>query len=563
MSSDYQALLERGRLFETGKSGFQRNYFKAYQNYEKVPPRIERGESYYRIGELLMEGDKFLSRDYNAAKSYYEEAGHFGHGEARYALGQMYEQGRGMDVDYANAKRYYHQALDVGYTEAAKDIGIMFLRAPPGVIYDLSRAKIYLERFEEHYVADAEVHIALGDYYRLSRGRDYISKASERYNKAIALNEGLGYYWIGQMWEQSSSPNLSKAVGYYQAGKALSSDAKCMWRLGQLHVSGQVLKKDIDAARILFVDAVRNGCEEAKKDLDKLDAKIAKGEPSHGDTVQAADVGSNDTPANPVDSEPSTINFQPLSWDRMRKSFEANGTINFQPLSWDRMRACFEANGAYKHEHEHEQEPNQTSTSSISETDDKLVKIIKLPANRDTNVTNFQVRSKINEQCPANPSKLVLQDSGNKSGRGYKFKTKADLQKQLKKANVSSPISPFQMLELSTALLQSNQAQITAALDTTNKALLKNTLSLTLKLNKLAIENEQSAAIIDSNNQDIAQKFDQVEESFEAKYKQVSQRLDVLEKESVEKDKTIASLISKLNTQSQQLDALMRSMERR
>ncbi|KAL9550657.1 hypothetical protein MBANPS3_004632 [Mucor bainieri] len=534
MSSDYyQGFLERGRLHESGAAGYEKNYSRAYKSYKKVPSHIERGESHYRIGNLLMKGDEFMSRDYNKARAYYEEAALHGHGGARYALGQMNE---GVYVNYALAKRYYHQALDVGYTKAAKNIGIMFLRAPSGVLYDLNRAKIYLERFEEHHKADADVHIAFGDYYRLTRCKDYISKAFDRYNKAIALNEGLGYYWIGQLWEESSPANLSKAVGYYQEGKALSNDAKCMWRLAQLHVSGQVLKKDIDAARILFSHAASKGCKEAQKELDELNAEIANGKASKNDAVKAAnDVGSKDTPAKAVDPAPSS---------------------NFQPLSWDRMRACFEANGTMKQE----EVPVQSNTST-SEPDEQLVRIIELPAAKHgTNVTNFQVKSKIHEKCSANPSKFALQDSDHEPARGYKFKTKADLRKQLKKAEVSSPLPPLHILELSTAMLQSNQAQITAALDTTNKALFKNVLSLTLKLNKLSIENEQSAAIINSNNEDIAKKFEQVEDSIE---KHVYQRLEVLEKKCAEKDRTIEMLMSKLNAQSQQLETLMRSIERR
>ncbi|GAN02449.1 hypothetical protein MAM1_0022d01892 [Mucor ambiguus] len=494
----HQGLLERGRFHELGTAGYERNYYKAYKSYQKVPSHIERGESPYRIGELLMEGDKFLERDYNEAKQYYEAAASFGHREARYALGQMYEQGHGVDVDHACAKRYYHQALDVGYTKAAKDIGIMFLRAPSGVLYDLSRAKIYLERFERHCETDADVHIALGDYYRLTKCKDYFSKAAERYHQAIALKEGLGYYWIGQMLEEISSANLGKAVGYYQQGKALK-DAKCIRRLAQLNVSGEVVKKDTHAAR--------------------------------------SDVESKDTLAKPKEAAPSS---------------------NFQPLSWDRMRKCFEANEKIKHE----KVPIQTNTS-IPESDEQLVKIIELPAKHNANVTNFQIRAKITERCSTNSSKPVLQDSDNKPTRGYKFKTKADLKKQLKKAGVSYPLSPFQMLELSTALLQSNQAQITAALETTSKALFKNTLSMTLKLNRMSIENEQSVATIDSNNKDIAKKFEQVEGSVESKYKNVCQRLDVLEKESAEKDKIIELLLSKLNTQSQQLETLIRSMQGR
>lgn len=308
--------MKEGMLHEMGSANHEKNYLKAYQSYKEVPSHYKRGESHYRIGELLVVGDDFFKRNYNRARSRFEEAAFWGHGEARYALGQMYEQGLGVHVDYAVTEGYYHQALDVGFMEAAKDIGIMFLRAPSGVLYDLSRVKICLERFEEHYEADADVHMALGDYYRLTKHNGYSTKAIDRYKKAFDLGESLGCYWIGQIYEGVSSANLSTAVSWYQQGETLK-DAKCMWRLAQLHVSGEIFKKDINAARILFVDAASKGCEEAKKELDQLDARIAKEKSNKADAVKTtdeaeSDVKSKDTPAKPKDAEPSS-NFQPLS----------------------------------------------------------------------------------------------------------------------------------------------------------------------------------------------------------------------------------------------------------
>lgn len=210
------------------------------------------------------------------------------------------------------------------------------------------------------------------------------------------------------------------------------------------------------------------------------------------------------------------------------------------------MRKSFEAHGAVFHE----KISTQTSTLTAG-PDEQLAKTIEMSTKHETNVTHLQVRSQINEQCLTNSCKPVLEDIGDRSSRGYKFKTKYDIRKQLKGIRASSPLPSFQMQELPTTIVQSSRAQKT--LETTNKALLRQALSLTLKLNRLSTENEKSASIINSNNEDIARKFEQVEDSIDDKYKHVCQRLDVLEKVCAEKDKAIELLASKLDTQSRQL----------
>ncbi|KAL9541095.1 hypothetical protein PS6_010462 [Mucor atramentarius] len=559
MSSEYYlGLLQDGHFYEMGTGGRKKNNYTAYQIYQKIPFHVERGEARYRMGKLCMANDDSFGRNYQAAKKHFEDAALMGHGGARYSLGQMYEQGQGVKKDYAIAKRYYHQALDVGYERAAKDIGMMFLISPPGVFQDSRRAKMYLERYEEHCKKDAHLQIALGDYYRLKKSDDYFSKAAGHYRKAIALKNGLGCYWIGQMYEQYSLRNLNEAVKWYQQGKTLK-DAKCIWRLAQLHVSGEVLEKDIGIARALFTDAAKKGCEEAKKELNELNAQIAKRKPNSAGTVNATNTVKKGGPGTETTLSDRTTESKEKPNEKEGRadaqSDDVESTDNFQPLSWDRMRKCFEANGMVSYE-----APAQTSTTT-SKSDEPLFKIIEIPPKHNANITNQQVRLKINEQFSRKPSKLVLKDYDNKA-RGYKFKTKADLKKQFKKARVSSPFSPIQMLELSTIELQSKQAQITHALDTTNNFLFKNIMSLSLKLNRMSTEIEQAATTINSNNEDIVRKFEQVENSVDNKYKNVCQRLDLLERESAEKDKAIELLLAKLNTQSQQLETLMRLAER-
>ncbi|KAL9550656.1 hypothetical protein MBANPS3_004631 [Mucor bainieri] len=509
-------MLRMAELFETGKGARGKNRSEAFKTYNLVPKHYKRGEAAYRMGRLLLHDDNTLKQNYAQAEHYLNLARGYGNVKAIYELGRMHEFGWGMKLPRcAEAMNLYNQALNAGHFEAAKRLGLLLLQAPEGIPQDLKLAEKNLRMFEEKCQADAETHIAIGHCHQ-SKGTEGSRRfAAKRYMNAVDLNSSYACYCLGQLYEDKSPKDMAKAVEWYEKGKAME-DPNCMQRLGLLFASGDTVRKDLDTARSLLERASKLGLESAAKGLKKIEAEIAKRE-----QIEA--------------SKPSEPRL--ASEDHAKLNEKEAGSIS----------------------------PEGVDIQSSADPREQLVRIIKMPAERKSCVANAQVKATpdTSNQAPATASKTTLQNNSYQSTSGYKFKTKADLEEQFQKAKASSPFSPFHMLEISATLLQSRQAQFAAGLDATNKTLMESTLSMTHKLEQLSIEHEQSTAIINSNNVDIAEKFEQVEDSMEMKYNHVCQRLDVLETESAVKDKIIDMLMSKLDSQSKQLETLMRSMERR
>jgi hypothetical protein len=469
-----------------------------------------------------------LEQDYVEAGLFFESASSFGNGNARYELGRIYENGWRVNADYSRAKRLYHEALHLGCFEASKRIGILFLKAPEGVSFDLERARKHLLIYEEHFESDAETHIALGHCDRLtSRTRN----AKERYLKATDLTEerkaGRGCYWVGYLLENNHPVSKSDAVKWYKHGSTLR-DSKSMWRLGQLHVSGQHVKKDINAARILFADAAMLGSEDAKNELDKLDAEIAKQKMVDKETAKQVN-RPNKTIVNPVK-------------ESKKEETKADNELVKAP-SKSNNEALTQV------------EVNKIETQLV---DDQLIKIIQKPKGHRNPVTNDRIRYMVNDTCK-NALKNPLHNCSDT--RGYKFKTKTDIRKQFKKAESRSPPTQLEKLEFTNLALQSSQNYIKSGLETTNTFLFKNIIHLTSKISRITLENEKSTNVINHNNQEIEKKFQEIETLIDNGYNDVCQRLEKLEQELLKKDETIELLIAKLNSQSQQFEKLMRLVD--
>lgn len=479
-----------------------------------------------------MKGGHNLVQDYETAKSFFDDASSYGNGNARYELGRMYENGWGVKVDYPRAKRLYHEALHLGCFEASKRIGILFLEAPEGVFYDIERARKHLLIYQEHFESDAETYLALGHCERLtSRTRN----ATDRYLKAEKLKAGCASYWIGYIQENNHPVSKSDAVQWYKHGSVLK-DSKSMWRLGQLHVSGKFVEKDIDAARILFADAAMLGLEDAKNELNKLDAEIAKQKKANKETAKQV-------------NEPNKAIVDSVNEPKKEEAKIDNEPV--KAVSESNNEAVTLGNEAAKQD-----KVNKVETQPV---EDHLIRIIQKPRGHRNPITNDGVRCVVNDKC-----KTVLKDSSynySDKRRGYKFKTRTDIRKQFKKAESRSPPTQLQKLEFTNLALQSSQNYIKSGLETTNAFLFKNIIRLTSRVNIITLENEQSTNAINYNNQEIEKKFQEVETLVDSRYNDICQRLEELEKESLKKDETIQLLMAKLNSQSQQLEKLMRFVD--
>ncbi|CEP14661.1 hypothetical protein [Parasitella parasitica] len=521
--------LDMMRTAKSMESGNRKNYSKALNIYKSIPAYVSWGEAPYRAGKLLMEGDKYLKQNYAKAKAYLEVASEWKKADARYELGRMYDYGWGLEVDVAQAKRLYHQALDLGCYEASKKIGLKFLHAPQGVQYDLDRAKKHLLIYEEHFAPDAETHMGLGHCYRLGKGPNYFKLAMDRYMKAVDLDVGYGCHCIGLLYEGLLQKNMAQAIEWYEKGAAMNN-AQSMLSLGKLYVSGIHTRKDFDSARNLFTTASKLGLATAEKELESLEAEIGRQNAALKEKEKA-----DREKADREKAEKEKAAGKPA--DELSKK-----TLETVEPEKEGSEKIVDSGIAKK--------PKTTNKRPASDEGKPDVEIIRKPVNS----------SQVEEMSIARHSNNAINQLGQivSQGKGYQFKTKADLREQCRRAsrNYSPSVAPRQ--EASNLGLLSNQANHMAAIETMNNSLFANVAQLTERVNQITFESELNTMTMNYNNREVERTFEDVETVLDNSYRDVCQRLNILEKSLGEKDKTIALLAAKVESQGQLLEKLLK-----
>ena len=136
--------------------------------------------------------DAFDSTNYYTAAKYFLQAAEQGHVEAKFHLGIMYEEGKGLHKDYDNAIKWYLKAAEQGYTPAQYNLGMLYLTD-----------KQYMEAFNWFLKAAEQGHAGaqnnLGVMYEKGIGVEMDSKEAEKwYRKADAQGTIYGVKMLGR-----------------------------------------------------------------------------------------------------------------------------------------------------------------------------------------------------------------------------------------------------------------------------------------------------------------------------------------------------------------------------
>ena len=83
------------------------------------------------------------------AFKWYQKASEQGVGEAKFYLGEMYENGIGLDCNTQNAKDCYEKGIALGSSDAMLNLGIMYCTGTYTNVPNLTQGKEYLEKAAE------------------------------------------------------------------------------------------------------------------------------------------------------------------------------------------------------------------------------------------------------------------------------------------------------------------------------------------------------------------------------------------------------------------------------
>lgn len=217
------------------------NLAKIYESGAAGTPDFQQAATYYRIaGEidtapryngaaLGVQGPQLIA----AAQMY-----------GQFALGKLYETGKGVPQDYLEALAWYTRSADLGNTKAMLKLAVIKREGLPGIAPDLASSASWLQR-----AADTGNIAAMNEL-----GRAYLNgvgvipnqqEAAKWFEQAAAGGSIAAEYNLGQLYKAGigGQPDYVRAVQHFERG-ANAKDAPSMLALGDLYAGGQGLPRD-------------------------------------------------------------------------------------------------------------------------------------------------------------------------------------------------------------------------------------------------------------------------------------------------------------------------------
>jgi TPR repeat protein len=213
------------------------------------------------------------------AAAWLRKAADAGQVNAMYSLGYSYESGLGVPKSDADAATWYRKAADAGHPLGMSRLGTMYEEGR-GVHQEDGEAVAWYR--EAARGGDVRAMYKLGVFYEK---KGFRSQALEQRHGRIAPGPASGNqdYRTAAMWYEAA------AHYHYDAAKI---------NLGYLYQNGLGVRKDLNAARILYAQAAMSHNEQVSSSATKLYIKLFGNSSTIGNYAQGS-VNGTSTPVDP------------------------------------------------------------------------------------------------------------------------------------------------------------------------------------------------------------------------------------------------------------------------
>jgi TPR repeat protein len=113
--------------FQEGYDAYKRgDYATAFKEWK---PLAEEGNPniQFALGEMYEKG-KGVQKDYKLAVKWYRKSAELGNADAQHSLGMMYVNGLGVPEDYTLASNWFRKSADQGYVRAQYNLGLIYFK---------------------------------------------------------------------------------------------------------------------------------------------------------------------------------------------------------------------------------------------------------------------------------------------------------------------------------------------------------------------------------------------------------------------------------------------------
>ena len=205
-----------------------------------------------------------------------------GDAKSQFALGRIFDVGRGVKQDYAEAFRWYLKAAEQEHPLAQHMVGEMY-RLGQGVAQSDAEAAKWFRRGAENGESSAQNNLGVIYEYGQGGAQDF-SQAVKWYRKSAEQGNSGGQSNLGAMYKYGKGvpQDFSEAVKWYQ--RAASQDyGKAQTNLGVMYATGKGVRLSNIEAYKWFTLAIKNGDSNGAKNRDFLVKRMRREEIDQGE----------------------------------------------------------------------------------------------------------------------------------------------------------------------------------------------------------------------------------------------------------------------------------------
>ena len=216
---------------------------------------------------------KSLPKDIPSLKALAEK----GNAEAEFQLAEKYYYGEGIEIDYAQSFKWASRSAAQDNPKAKYRLGSLHIQGR-GVAKDENKAKAL---FKESKIGllnlagrnDPQAQAFLGVMYNRGMGVEQdFKEAVKWYRKAAEQGNAVAQYNLGQMYRegQGVEQDFKEAVKWYRKA-AEQGDVDAQYNLGVMYATGRGVEKDEEEAIKWLRKAAEQGNKPAKAVLKEIE----------------------------------------------------------------------------------------------------------------------------------------------------------------------------------------------------------------------------------------------------------------------------------------------------
>ena len=244
--------------FAKGTKAFQDgDFFTAWRILQKAAKRDNNITAKFYLG-WMYENGKGVPKNLQEAVNWYLEAAQAGEVKAMNNLGSLYRDGVGVTHDAKQAVYWFGQAAEAGHPTAQVNLGLLYEQGS-GVPRDFRRAFHWYHKAAQHGRVTGQFNLAL--MYHHGRGvAQNLSKAMHWYRQAAASNHAMAQLILARLLDTNlgGTQNRDEVLKFYR----LAADhgiAEAQLRVAELLESGIGIPVHPSEIATHYIKAARSG----------------------------------------------------------------------------------------------------------------------------------------------------------------------------------------------------------------------------------------------------------------------------------------------------------------